>query len=143
MYSKTKMQDAEGGAGRRGETLLKRNGDAARGLRHRKQFHLEGSSIHVALRGPWRRGREGSALSRHVGVRDAYKGAFMNRVFPATVEASLRIIKGTARLGFDATAKYINSRLLPPLSTPMIQRGRHFDERNLGANKIVPVSSRG
>lgn len=60
----------------------------------------------------------------------------MNRVFPATVEASLRIIKGTARLGFDATAKYINSRLLPPLSTPMIQRGRHFDERNLGANKI-------
>lgn len=30
-------------------------------------------------RGEERRAR----LSRHVGVRDAYKGAFMNRVFPS------------------------------------------------------------
>lgn len=86
----------------------RREGEETRsGLRHRKRFHLEGWQH---PRCPLREGGEErrARLSRHVGVRDAYKDAFMNRVFPG-FDGSLAVELKTP---FHVTSNCINSRLL-------------------------------
>lgn len=85
------------------------------GLRHRKRFHLEGwQHPRCPLRGGEGGKERRARLSRHVGVRDAYKAAFMNRVFPGfdgslavELKTPLRVSRNFELHKFSSTCVYV------------------------------------